>query len=124
MKKRYLRKFLNIDDSFLGQYFHGKTVGLDFDIVTSLKTCKKDNIPRLHVITYNNENLAKLPTTRSYLLLGPGKIKRITLYHKDFNEERERILKIFSQVYYKEITNYFFGKDDTDLNPDKIRDLI
>ncbi len=125
MKKRYLRRFLNNDDSFTGDYFFGKTIGMPFDIVTSHQYNKKDKIPRIHVITYNDENLAKLNTTKSYQILGPGIIKQIKLYSKDSNKQYETFLKIFTKVYYNEIINYFFDYDgNTYLDPEIIKSLI
>ena len=112
MRKRYLKKFLNMDDSFSGQFFNGKSIGLSFNIVTSLQTCKQDKIPRIHIIQENEENLAKTKNTRSYQILAPGVIKRIEIYHKDFNVQEEEILKLFTKVFYKEIVDYFFQRNN------------
>lgn len=116
MKLRYLRRFLNKDDSFSGQFFNGKSIGLPFNIVTSLQTCKQDKIPRIHLIQENEENLAKAKNTRSYQILAPGVIKRIEIYHKNFNEQDEKILKLFTKIFYKDIVNYFFQKDNKSLS--------
>ena len=110
MKKRHLRKFLNMDDSFTGDYIVGKFYGLDFDIVISMCFAKNDKYPRIHIVEYNDEHLAKLSTTRSYIILNRNKLKRITLYHKTgFNMQREQILKSFVQNNYEQILDYFYN---------------
>ena len=111
MKKRYLRRFINMDDSFTGNYFNGNIIGLPFKIVTSSKQGKTDTIPRVYLVYGELDNLAKNPNTKGYLLLGPGKIERINIYNKEYNIEHEKILKLFTEVFYQKIIDYFFYKD-------------
>lgn len=121
MKKRYLRRFLNSDDSFTGDYFNGKSIGLPFRIVTSLKQYKNDNTPRIYLVYGKLDNLAKNKNTRAYHVLGPGKIKRITLYHKNgFNEQDEKVLQLFTKIFYKQILDYFYCKDTDTLLSEKV----
>lgn len=125
MKRRNLRKFLKYDDSFTGCLYNSKFTGLPFNFLIALSNFKDDRIPRIHIIEVNDENLAKLPTTKSYNILGPGRIERITLYHKNgFNEEYENILRRITQVYYKQICNYFYGKDNRFIPSEEISKVI
>lgn len=121
MKKRYLRKFLTGDDSFTGSLYLSKFTGLPFNFLITLRLFKNDKIPRIHIVEVNDENLAKLPTTRSYSILGPGKIKRITLYHKDFNEEHEEILRKITKEFYTEIYNYFYDIDNKGIRESELK---
>ena len=125
MKKRYLRRFINMDNSFGGCLYTKKFTGLPFDFLVALSIHKKDKIPRVHIVQINDENIAKLPDTRSYNILGPGKIERITIYHKDgFNEEWEEILRKITKIYYTEICNFFYNKDNGFIKESEIKSKI
>ena len=120
MKKRYLRKFINMDDSFTGDYFNGRVIGLPFRIVTSISHGKLDTIPRVYIVYNELDNLAKNKNTCGYLLLDSGKIRRINLYKKScYTEEHEKILELFTKVFYKQIMNYFFHKEEDTLLSEK-----
>ena len=120
MKKRYLRKFINMDDSFTGDYFNGKIIGLPFRIVTSASHGKLDTIPRIYIVYDKLDNLAKNKNTCGYLLLDSGKIKRIDIYKKScYTEEHEKILELFTKVFYKQLMNYFFHKNGNNLLSEK-----
>ena len=120
MNKRYLRKFINMDDSFTGDYFNGEVIGLPFRIVTSASHGKLDTIPRIYIVYDKLDNLAKNKNTCGYLLLDSGKIKRIDIYKKScYTEEHEKILELFTKVFYKQLMNYFFHKNGNNLLSEK-----
>ena len=125
MKKRYLRKFLKTDNSFTGCLYLSKFTGLPFNFLITARFHKKDKIPRIHIVDYNNENLAKLSTTRSYLVLAPGKIKRITIYHKNgFNSEYEKILYKITKEFYTQIYNYFYNINNKGISETELKSKV